>query len=207
MLSSWQLVNIPDQIAILLTTLALGLALAPWVGGIEVLGFRIPRLPRSLRKPVATIAIPCFLLALAGYYPLWAKPAGTATGCGFFRDDFGPNGEWQAFIPETGRAERFWVGCRVRASQSTTIRSVETALGVTQNFFAGLSDQKLVDRYQLSTGEEEWLAVPIELASYAAALRAFHNPSLVTFGSSADGGSIVGELVGLKGAGERKGAM
>ena len=196
MLSSWQVAGVPDEVAILITTVALGLTLAPWLGGIDVLGFKIPRLPRRLKVPVAVVATPSLLIALAAFYPTWERPAGTATLCGFFRNDFGPNNEWQTFTA-TRRAERFWIGCRVHVSQPTTVLSVETALGVSDQFFAGLSPQVLTDRYQLAAGEEQWLAVPVEPPSYADALRAFREPSVVSYSSAADGGSIVGELSAL----------
>lgn len=76
-ISTYALVGIPEQLAITFTLIALALALAPWVEGIEIGPLKVPKLSIGQRQFLRIVGPIAFLILMIGFAKTWsiAKPA------------------------------------------------------------------------------------------------------------------------------------
>jgi len=195
--STWDLIRLPDSLRTVITTIALALALAPFLPGIKIVGVEIPKLEGKTREVSKVIGPLCFMIAILAFIPIWPTAMGNISGCGFFSDEWGPAGEWLCYSPSNKGRERFWVGCRVTANVPLTIDSIRTAVGISNGIYVGLNPQKYTDTLTLSAKESEWVAIPVETSISADVLSRFHDGSQIALKVKNTDVWLVGKLPAL----------
>jgi hypothetical protein len=181
MKSTWDLIMLPDALRVLFTTVAMALAFAPFFPGLKIGGLEVPKLIGRAQQVMRTVGPLCFALIIGAFIPVWSTATAHISNCGFYRDQYGPSGEWQPYDPVSKGKERFWIACHITANIPLTIESVLTPVGLVDDFFVGLNPQKLEASLVLFAKQSEWLAVPVELSMYSDAMSHFRTRSQIKF--------------------------
>lgn len=82
---------------------------------------------------------------------------------GLYRDAYEEDGTWAEYDPKIHGQERFWIGLKIIAKQSLTIQTFVLGDRQFDSFYGGYSPQKYTDEITLSSGQSEWVAIPVEL--------------------------------------------
>jgi hypothetical protein len=194
MKSTWDLIMLPDALRVLIATVAMALALAPFLPGLKIGGFEVPKLKGRAQQVMRAVGPLCFAVTIGAFIPAWPTATANISSCGFYRDQYGPAGEWQPYDPVSKGKERFWVGCLITANIPLTIESVLTPVGLADDFYVGLNPQKLEANIALSAKQSEWIAVPVELSAYPDAMSRFRTRSQIKFKLRESDVWLVGKL-------------
>lgn len=87
----------------------------------------------------------------------------TMENVGLYRDEYESDGTWVQYDPKINGQERFWIGLKIIANQSLTIQTFVLGDRQFDSFYIGYSPQKHTDELTLSSGQSEWIAIPVEL--------------------------------------------
>lgn len=87
----------------------------------------------------------------------------TLENVGLYRDAYEEDGTWANYDPKINGQERFWIGAKIIANQNVTIQTFAIGHLEFDAFYRGYSPQKHTDELTLSSGQNEWVAIPVEL--------------------------------------------
>ncbi len=87
----------------------------------------------------------------------------TLENVGLYRNEYEEDGTWSYYDPKINGQERFWIGLKIIANQDVTIHTFAIGHLEFGSFYIGYSFQKQTDELTLSSGQSEWVAIPVEL--------------------------------------------
>lgn len=87
----------------------------------------------------------------------------TMENVGLYRDEYENDGTWAQYDPKINGQERFWIGTKIIANQNVTIQTFAIGHLEFDSFYIGYSFQKQTDELTLTSGQSEWVAIPVEL--------------------------------------------
>jgi hypothetical protein len=70
-ISTYEVMGIPEKLSVALVLVALSFALAPWLGGLEITGLKIPKLSRGMTAALRVNMPALFVISVLGYFPAW----------------------------------------------------------------------------------------------------------------------------------------
>jgi hypothetical protein len=70
-LNTYELIGIPDALAVVFVLVCLSLALAPWFGGKELGPVKVPRLAERTNRRLRIVAPLCVFLFILGFAKVW----------------------------------------------------------------------------------------------------------------------------------------
>lgn len=87
----------------------------------------------------------------------------TLENVGLYRNEYEEDGTWSYYDPKINGQERFWIGTKIIANQNVTIQAFAVGHLEFDSFYIGYSFQKPTDELTLTSGQSEWVAIPVEL--------------------------------------------
>jgi len=181
-MSVYELLGIPLQIGTLLFTIALILALSPYLSGKNFGILMIPALDKKAKRILKLWGPSIVIATLVPFVPILPDmelPVSIDTA-NFYKDSY--IGEsWAPYYSEENGKERFWVGCHVRAKKDVTITNLWIGDLEFKSFYVGYKpgEQHKVDEKFLEEDSPEWLGIPFETDNWSNHIERFKKPTLI----------------------------